>query len=75
MWTVFNTFFLIGSLPMYAFLPFPLSHPLKICRNLVYIRIFFFAASYFTTADGYLATADALKKADAAFASVAGMLG
>lgn len=67
MWTVLNTFFLIGSLPI----------------NLVYIGIFFFvelafgfvAASYFAAADGNAGTATALAKAGGAFAFVAGMLG
>ncbi|KAL2065274.1 hypothetical protein VTL71DRAFT_2943 [Oculimacula yallundae] len=67
MWTVLNTFFLIGSLPI----------------NLVYIGIFFFvelafgfvAASYFAAADGYPGTQKALAKAGGAFAFCAGMLG
>lgn len=67
MWTVLNTFFLLGSLPI----------------NLVYIGIFFFvelafgfvSASYFATADGNADTATALKKAGGAFAFCAGTLG
>ncbi|KAH8601556.1 thermophilic desulfurizing enzyme family protein, partial [Bisporella sp. PMI_857] len=67
MWTVLNTFFLIGSLPI----------------NLVYIGIFFFvelafglvAASYFATADGKTAQGVALKKAGGVFAFLAGLLG
>ena len=50
---------------------------------MVYIGIFFcvemafllVAASYFSTADGHLTAANALKKAGGAFASVAGLLG
>ncbi|CZT52987.1 related to Y.lipolytica GPR1 protein and Fun34p [Rhynchosporium secalis] len=67
MWTVLNTFFLIGSLPI----------------NLVYIGIFFFvelafglvSASYFARADGLTDTATALAKAAGAFAFMAGLLG
>ncbi|KAH7317883.1 hypothetical protein BKA65DRAFT_557294 [Rhexocercosporidium sp. MPI-PUGE-AT-0058] len=67
MWTVLNTFFLLGSLPIYF----------------VYIGILFFVelafgfatASYFATADGSADAALALKKAGGAFAFVAGMLG
>lgn len=66
-WTVFNTFFFIGSLPI----------------SLVYALIFGFvelafglvAASYFATADGKLEQALALKKAGGAFAFLAGMAG
>lgn len=67
LWTVFNTFFLIGSLPI----------------NLVYIGIFatvelafgLVAASYFAAADDKPAQSLALKKAGGAFAFVSGMLG
>ncbi|KAF2087066.1 hypothetical protein K490DRAFT_42624, partial [Saccharata proteae CBS 121410] len=67
MWTVFNTFFLIGSLPI----------------NLVYILIFLtvelcfglVAASYFAAADGDMATSVALKKAGGAFGFASGMFG
>ncbi|KAF7909070.1 hypothetical protein BELL_0043g00210 [Botrytis elliptica] len=67
LWSVFNLFFLIGSLPI----------------NLVYIAIFFFvqlaftlvSASYFCAADGNVATAAALKKTAGAFAFIAGMFG
>lgn len=67
MWTIFNTFFLIGSLPI----------------NLVYIGIFGFvelafglvAASYFAAADGHGDASIALKKAGGVFAFLAGLLG
>jgi len=67
MWTVLNTFFLLGSLAI----------------NLVYAGIFFFvelafgliAASYFAAADGDVATSTGLKKAGGACAFVAGILG
>lgn len=67
LWTVFNTFFLIGSLPI----------------NLVYIGIFatvelafgLVAAGYFAAADGKQDTSTALKKAGGAFAFVSGLLG
>ncbi|KAL1632726.1 hypothetical protein SLS56_003423 [Neofusicoccum ribis] len=67
MWTVFNTFFLIGSLPI----------------NLVYIGIFatvelaflLVAASYFAAADGNADTSVALKKAGGVFAFLSGLLG
>ncbi|KAF7891543.1 uncharacterized protein EAF02_001868 [Botrytis sinoallii] len=67
LWSVFNLFFLIGSLPI----------------NLVYIAIFFFvqlaftlvSESYFCAADGNLGTAAALKKTAGAFAFIAGMFG
>ncbi|KAH9841274.1 Ylipolytica GPR1 protein and Fun34p [Teratosphaeria destructans] len=67
MWSVFNLCFLIGSLPL----------------NLVYIGIFFtvqlaftlVAASYFLTADGKTAQAEAVKVAGGACAFASGMLG
>jgi succinate-acetate transporter protein len=67
MWTVFNTFFLIASLPI----------------NLVYIGIFGFvelafglvAASYFAAADGKADASEILKKAGGVFAFLAGLLG
>ncbi|KAK6602470.1 acetate transporter [Botrytis cinerea] len=67
LWSVFNLFFLIGSLPI----------------NLVYIAIFFFvqlaftlvSASYFCAADGNVTTAAVLKKIAGAFAFIAGMFG
>jgi len=66
-WTVLNTFFFIGSLPI----------------NLVYALIFGFvelafglvAASYFAAADGKAEQSLALKKAGGAFAFLAGMAG
>ena len=67
MWSVFNLFFLIGSLTI----------------NLVYIGIFatvelafvLVAASYFATADGNVAAGIALKKAGGVFAFLSGLLG
>ncbi|KAI9050583.1 hypothetical protein LZ554_005744 [Drepanopeziza brunnea f. sp. 'monogermtubi'] len=67
MWTVLNTFFLIGSLPI----------------SFVYIGIFFFvelafalvSAAYFAAADGAADRSVALNKAAGAFAFCAGMLG
>ncbi|RAL60516.1 hypothetical protein DID88_009712 [Monilinia fructigena] len=67
LWSVFNFFFLIGSLTI----------------NLVYIGIYFFvqlaftlvSASYFCEADGNSSTAAVLQKTAGAFAFIAGMLG
>ncbi|EGP82765.1 unnamed protein product [Zymoseptoria tritici ST99CH_1A5] len=67
MWSVWNFFFLIGSLPL----------------NLVFIGIFLtvqlaftiLSAGYFVTADGNAALATALFKAAGAFAFISGMLG
>ncbi|RMZ86540.1 hypothetical protein DV736_g6236, partial [Chaetothyriales sp. CBS 134916] len=67
MWTVLNTFFLIGSAPI----------------NLVYFGIFltvelaflFVSASYFAAADGHAAAATALKKAGGVFGFLSGLLG
>lgn len=67
MWTVLNTFFLLGSIPI----------------NLVYIGIFGFvelsfaliAASYFAIADGNASSGAALSKAGGAFAFLAGLCG
>lgn len=67
MWTVFNTFFFIGSIPI----------------NLVYAGIFGFvelafaliAAGYFALADGYAERSEALLKAGGVFAFLAGLLG
>ncbi|OJD34965.1 acetate transporter [Diplodia corticola] len=67
LWTVFNTFFLIGALPI----------------NLVYIAIFatvelafgLVAASYFAAADGYADASVALKKAGGVFAFLSGLCG
>lgn len=66
-WTVFNTFFFIGSLPI----------------NLVYAGIFgtvelcfgLVAASYFAAADGYPERSVALQKAGGAFGFLSGLLG
>ena len=66
-WTVWNLFFLIGSLTL----------------NVVYIGIFFtvqlaftlVAASYFAAADGHAAGSAALAKAGGVFAILAGLLG
>lgn len=67
MWTVFNTTFLVGSLP----------------TNLVYIVIFagveigfaLISASYFVLADGHTDRSVALKKSGGAFCFLAGMFG
>ena len=67
MWSVFNVFFLIGSLPL----------------NVVYIGIFLtvqgaftlVSAGYFLTADGKMAEAKAVNTAGGAFAFASGMLG
>jgi succinate-acetate transporter protein len=85
MWTVLNTFFLIGSLAMYFSLQNPpyLSRTDQKSSNLVYFGIFFFvelafglvAASYFAAADGDTAASAGLKKAGGACAFVAGILG
>lgn len=66
-WSVFNLFFLIGSLPL----------------NLVYIGIFatvqlaftLVSAAYFVAADGLTQTSKQLNIAAGAFAFVSGMLG
>jgi hypothetical protein len=66
-WTVFNTTFLVGSLP----------------TNLVYIVIFggvevgfaLISASYFLLADGHADRSVAIKKAGGAFCFLAGMFG
>jgi len=66
-WSVFNIFFLIGSLPL----------------NLVYIGIFFtvqmaftlVSATYFLKADGKVDQATAVSTAGGAFAFASGMLG
>nr|POE90183.1 acetate transporter protein pata [Quercus suber] len=66
-WSVFNIFFLIGSLPL----------------NLVYIGIFLtvqlaftlVSAAYFLAADGHTVTAGNVKIAAGAFAFASGMLG
>jgi succinate-acetate transporter protein len=66
-WSVWNLFFLLGSLPL----------------NLVFIAIFatvqgaftIVAAGYFVAADGDAATAAALFKAGGAFAFASGLLG
>ncbi|RMD39605.1 hypothetical protein DV735_g5528, partial [Chaetothyriales sp. CBS 134920] len=67
LWTVLNTFFLIGSATI----------------NLVYFAIFFtvefafllIAASYFAAADGHQAAAIGLKKAGGVFGFLSGLLG
>ncbi|KAF1819128.1 uncharacterized protein K489DRAFT_363458 [Dissoconium aciculare CBS 342.82] len=67
MWSVWNFFFLIGSLPI----------------NLVYIGIFFtvqmaftlVSAGYFLLADGHTATAKVVNITGGAFAFASGMLG
>jgi succinate-acetate transporter protein len=66
-WSVWNFFFLIGSLPI----------------NLVYIGIFFtvqmaftlVSAGYFLLADGHTATAKVVNITGGAFAFASGMLG
>jgi uncharacterized protein len=88
-WTVFNTFFLIGSLPMFvARVATPTVPPdvwlSNFCHsNLVYIGIFatvelsflFVAASYFTLADGNEVAGVALAKTGGVFAFLSGLLG